>query len=182
MKDVGTLKELGVQAGDVVDNQISKELYDIILAKQGVKHERINLCDFGKLYALSRDGASHQSVDESFLPNWRIISRATSEPKLWRDMTAEEKGALLLAAHEDWRCIEVFKDDEWYTCGRSTWKPDIAYRVKPEPKVETVEFTGHIDAGIFFRGLNSVKPQVKITFTTIDGKPDCASVKMGAIE
>jgi hypothetical protein len=34
------------------------------------------------------------------VPHWRIVSRAPAAPKLWRDMTPEEKGALLLAAHE----------------------------------------------------------------------------------
>jgi len=98
MKDVGTLQELGVKAGDVVG--CKGDLYDIVLVTNETKHPRIHLCEIGKLYALSRDGRKHQSVDESFITQWVIISRATPTPKLWRDMTPEEKGALMLAAHE----------------------------------------------------------------------------------
>ncbi len=63
----------------------------------------------------------------------------TDTPKLWRDMTPEEKGALLLAHHEG-RGIEIATRDHkaWYDAN-PTWQENFAYRVKPEPKVETVE-------------------------------------------
>lgn len=60
--------------------------------------------------------------------------------KLWKDMTPEEKGALLLAYHEG-------KTIEWKWKGRVEWEEDVKggraglswegecyYRVKPEPK------------------------------------------------
>jgi hypothetical protein len=61
-------------------------------------------------------------------------------PKLWGDMTPEEKGALLLAHHEG-KAIEVISPNraskEWAFCDPQWWD-DYAYRVRPEPKRETV--------------------------------------------
>ena len=62
--------------------------------------------------------------------------------KLWKDMTPEEKGALLLAYHEgkviEW-CYGYGK--EFYVNGSSAeeglhpvWADCCSYRVKPEPK------------------------------------------------
>jgi len=63
-----------------------------------------------------------------------------NEMKTWGQMTDEEKGGLLLAHHEG-------KVIEWFDIYTSTWEDKestvfyhpIIYRVKPEPKVETVE-------------------------------------------
>jgi hypothetical protein len=60
-------------------------------------------------------------------------------PKLWKDMTDEEKGALLLA-HHDGKEIEFWAYCEWIGIN-PFWLDDFAYRVKPEePKRETVTF------------------------------------------
>lgn len=153
MTEVGTLGELGVGVGDVV-----------MWESTAVEHWEVVVTD------------GWQNWSDANLPHWRIKSRAA--PKLWRDMTPEEKGALLLAAHEG-KVIENRNETvEWGVVAYPAWYDDVSYRIKLEPKVYAVEFTGHIDAGMFFRGLNSVKPQVRITFNLIDGKPDCASVKM----
>jgi hypothetical protein len=63
----------------------------------------------------------------------------TQEPKLWKDMTREEKGALLLAEHEG-KVIEAFGvsyPDVWYETD-PCWDDECPYRIKPEPKRETV--------------------------------------------
>ena len=50
-------------------------------------------------------------------------------PKLWRDMTREEKGALLLADHEG-RQIELWlKAGMWVRKGAG-WNDGFAYRVR----------------------------------------------------
>ena len=174
---IGTAAQLKLNVGDVVDT--IDWLSDSFTRYQTVLES--NIIDSGQFYGQYEIRLSDYGKgifdDEKF----RILTRATPQPKLWRDMTAEEKGALLLAAHEG-KVIQYTRidiPDDWRKT--KTFMDFYAYRIKPEPKVETVEFTGHIDAGIFFRGLNSVKPHVKITFTTIDGKPDCASVKMETI-
>lgn len=182
---VGTLKELGVCAGDVVKNVSSKKLFDIVLVNEDTDHERIKFCDFGKLYALSRDGENHQSVEESFMPLWCVISLATpSSPKLWKDLTPEEKGALLLAAHEG-KIIEFyFRGRGWAKCvdNRPLWSGNDAYRIKPEPKIETVSMAVHHHPAIGWQANPKCATSThNITFNTIDGKPDCSSVKMEEI-
>ena len=97
-------------------------------------------------------------------------------PKLWRDMTPEEKGALLLAKHEG-------KVIEWTGRGggefsKSTsegftpvWSDGHAYRVQPPaPKVDTVAI--FIDSRIGY-GLLKIG-----TIDLIDGEPDLSSIKM----
>jgi hypothetical protein len=62
----------------------------------------------------------------------------TDNPTIWRDMTAEEKGALLLAHHEG-TVIQLFdKADLWFDIEDPYFADGCAYRVKPEPTVETV--------------------------------------------
>lgn len=96
-------------------------------------------------------------------------------PKLWRDMTPEEKGALLLAHHEGKR-IQIYTNTEgWYTFEYGvTWADDCAYRVKPEPVkpvVETVEVYGGKAFGYWSFGSGSLEDDThKITLTLIDGE------------
>lgn len=88
-------------------------------------------------------------------------------PKLWRDMTPEEKGALLLAHHEG-KTIELFlSKDDWMECS-PYWSDDVAYRVKPGPVRETVTL----------RNFHEKAKGFVITFNVIDGVPDCDSIKM----
>jgi hypothetical protein len=65
-----------------------------------------------------------------------------TDPKKWRDMTPEEKGALLLAHHEG-KAIEVFMSDSaWHEQSGPNWFDKYAYRVKPpEPRVWWLVFT-----------------------------------------
>ena len=140
-----TLKELNVQPGDVVELTESKERY--VIGENPYKT------------------LGHVKLVRGFLHDWHIVtivSRAVDTPKLWRDMTPEEKGALLLAHHEG-EVIEFWDGgDEWNEI-KPRWHHVHAYRIRPEPKVEVVTFE---HAGCRF------------TFDTIDGKPDCDSVKM----
>lgn len=102
------------------------------------------------------------------------------EPKLWRDMTPEEKGALLLAKHEG-------KKVQRYCPHHQVWLDVLlnciehqAYRIKPEPKRETVTLYGE-QSYVGFWGFDSGSEQpsdYSITFDLVDGEPDCASIKM----
>jgi len=106
---------------------------------------------------------------------FRIISRAPRDdtPKLWRDMTDAEKGALLLAHHRgeviEGRA-ETWPDGEWSNIPVPSWNYDSAYRVRPEPKVETVKLAVWRMEGHYYENIG--------TINMIDGKPDVSSIKM----
>jgi len=158
-----TLKELNVQPGDVVTWWVG---------------ERVGVANFVYTVGIGNDGVFVDAADGQRLSggtNWHLISRASDTPKLWRDMTPEEKGALLLAHHEG-KVIEFCNDGEWDEANTPAWHPDFAYRVSPEPKVETVILYGgdHSSWVSYIRDGDSHR----ITFNLIDGKPDCDSVKM----
>ena len=115
----------------------------------------------------------------------------TDKPKIWLDMTREEKSALLLAEHEG-KAIEVFGltyPDEWYYENDPCFDDYSAYRIEPEPepKRETVEAKLCIDA--YGTSLH-MRPDYRdnfydddafyftLTFDTIDGKFDPSSIKI----
>ena len=114
--------------------------------------------------------------------------RNEDTPKMWKDMTPEEKGALLLAYHEG-KNIEVFGSyfsEEWYPADYPSWIAEYTYRIKPEPKRKTVTAKLCIDA--HGTSLN-MRPDYgdnygdhafyfTLTFDTIDGKPDPSSIKI----
>ena len=113
----------------------------------------------------------------------------TDTPTLWRDMTPEEKGALLLAQHEG-KVIEVFGlgyPDMWYYEDDPRFEDDCAYRIEPEPKRETMTAKLCIDAHCtslhfrpdYYRGEYGDECfYFTLTFDTIDGKPDPSSIKI----
>lgn len=111
----------------------------------------------------------------------------TDTPKIWKDMTPEEKGALLLAQHEG-KEIEFWNGVSWRLvfCGIPNWLDSHSYRIRHEPKVETVAQywkAGKSDnfVPMHMRGSpapEECEPTHRITFDLIDGKPDCDSVKM----
>lgn len=157
LAEVGTLKELNVKPGDVVR------------------------CEqwLGKYYTAGKEypvvagfGYRGKSIGTKNTTGiWSIVSRASDNPKLWKDMTPEEKGALLLAHHEG-KEIECHDGTSWFVTSNPKWVYCHAYRIRPEPKVETVTLSGNdIRFSGFFKGH-------RITFTLVDGKPDCDSVKM----
>lgn len=163
MKTVGTLKELGVGVGDVVEHS------------DGTRYEiRMNDCGNPANYDI-KFGFFGVEVSES-VQQYIIISRASDKTKLWRDMTAEEKGALLLAVHDGGQ-LQYKHNLDWQNCN-DVFSGNYAYRIKPDPKVETVTITGGDGSGFGFYQNGGVNNTHRITFNLIDGKPDCASVKM----
>ena len=152
--ETGTLKELNVKPGDVVEYCGLKRTIKII---------------DGVLCATDDGHGITQPVSKSKDPSWRIVSRAPGTPKLWRYMTPEEKGSLLLAHHEG-EVIECWGDDGcgWIVLPPDEWGPEHAYRVRPEPKRETVTLWVHCQGKDI--------PIGKIDL--IDGKPDPDSIRM----
>jgi hypothetical protein len=163
-----TLRELDVKPGDVVE------------FNGGVVRTISGWAD-GKCYAtdLLFGGSSYLSGRDA----WRIISRAPRDdtaddkPVLWGDMTPEEKGALLLAHHEkkEIECLSTKDEAGWIHTPYPAWQADLFYRIKPEPKVKVVTQDFAVDGALIWA---SIDPTHRITFTTIDGKPDVNSIKM----
>ena len=108
MKKVGTLKELDVKPGDVVEL-----VYNGILGSE-CKGEIETINEFGK----------QPYRDDYFGHKFRIVSQASDKQKLWRDMTNAEKGALLLAYHEG-KVLEgrneSWPSDKWVEVRVPSW-------------------------------------------------------------
>lgn len=111
-------------------------------------------------------------------------------PKTWGEMSNVEKGALLLAHHESPGSVEFYNGSVgWETLVGLGWLSETAYRIKPEPKRETVALAGLLSATVAglweFDTMTSPHKEEAdyiITFDTIDGEPDCTSIKMERIE
>ena len=165
-----TLTEHNVQPGDVVKDNLGGRKWTIVYDDNGDLRKWNSYRGYGIL------------VDLSFEP-YTVLSRAQrpetapaidlSNPdcKTWGEMTDAEKGALLLAAHEG-KEIEYFNVyEKWQACQSGSRVPfndkRTAYRVKPEPKRETVKL---------YAGKN--KPRIPIgTIELEDGKPVPGSEK-----
>ena len=71
----GNLKEIGTKVGDVVEDNEGKK-YDMVTISKSIKHSSAKFYKSGELVALEIDGLAHQAAEDSFMPIWRIISRA----------------------------------------------------------------------------------------------------------
>lgn len=173
MVKVGTLKELNVQPGDVVEYvsgyQLSPPYWWTPRRKYVVDDSCRITDDTGEQLFTAPDCKFH------------LISRASDKPKLWKDMTPEEKGALLLAYHEgkviEWGGYRKYEFTRNSINYKPVWDSNHAYRVKPEPKVETVTLFWGLENKTACLSANSNDTHT-ITFNLIDGIPDCNSVKM----
>ena len=104
----------------------------------------------------------------------------TDQPKLWREMSDAEKGALLLAHHQGEAIQLRHKGGGWFEVEEPAFASTLAYRVKPKaPKVETVRDERHIwsDAeGLTWADRFLPKPatiehgRVTHTYTITDGR------------
>jgi len=138
----------------------------------------------GKKYVLESIGGRGPTIkgDHNGLSAaWELVSRAGStdavdEYPIWRDMTPEAQGALLLAHHTG-DIIQFFSYDEWLDIQDPNFARRDKYRVKPaNPVVVTHEISG---SDKLLWGFNRADCDThKITYNTIDGVIDCASVKM----
>jgi len=180
MSEVGTLKELGVQVGDVVEyTAIGEPMW---------KPNTFVFAGYVGEIPYSKDqvfgGETNLRTDNRAI--FRIISRATPPLLTWAELTPAEKGALLLAHHQG-EVIEWSYKLPWKTMfntktGSIAWSGQCYYRIKPQPKIKTVTAYYRMDC----TGQMVVDPHdncgqkgpFRITFQTIDGKPDCSSVKM----
>ena len=164
-----TLAELDVKPGDVVE-----------FIETG-KRSTITHFAHGSYYGTGKHPDWPYCDDADF----RLISRAAPEPKTWGEMTPDEKGACALALIEGRLQYSDYNSSVGYPGGwndknNMTFFDDTYYRIKPEPVVEEVEIYGGNGYGLgyeFNRNITADNTH-RITFNTIDGKPDCSSVKM----
>lgn len=165
MSDIGTLKELGVGVGDVVIHIDDPECEMTItecpprIGSYFEDHWRLTWGGHAGLFGRER---------------FRLVSRA-NQPKPWSDLTAEEKGALLLARYEG-KVVENGDGlGKWWT---SEYKPFFIdagyYRIKPNPKTETVT--------LFYKRFDTGAHHEVGTIDLVDGVPDCGTLKMEALK
>jgi hypothetical protein len=166
----GTLKELNVKPGDVVEYIDTGAMQTIAYTKNGLYYTKDQDPNMPFPRLSSRDC-------------WRVISRAPETPKRWRDMTPEEKGALLLAHHEG-KVIEYLHECSggWRdrTGVSKEWHDKTSYRIRPEPVRETVTIEFDEDGNIDTKGVCDLR-NVRITVDLIDRNPVPASVKLDEI-
>ena len=173
-KEIGTLNELNVFPGDVL-----KCIHAAGGVVEGVEYT------ITEDYTIEEYTINGHPISEVNCSEFQVVSRASAGlPKLWKNMTPEEKGALLLARHEG-KVIEGFWDGCWEECDevhKFAFARFVAYRVKPEPVVETVALYNDPNGGwSFYEDSGTYKISHRITFDLIDGKPDCNSIKMEEI-
>ena len=114
------------------------------------------------------------------------MTNKPTTPTLWRDMTPEEKLALLLAEREGSQMQVYVGPGAWIDGGGwddiecPLWEEKAAYRAKPQPVRETVTLYGEAHTiGWCFSPDSGIDNEThRLTFDLIDGKPDCNSVKM----
>ena len=103
------------------------------------------------------------------------------ERKTLGEMTDAEIGALVRAKNEG-KVIEWFFECAWVEAYKPVFDAiNTAYRVRPEPKRETVTLFGKVTDKYWGRDFPVSNDTYRIVFDLIDGRPDCDSIKMKPI-
>lgn len=147
----GTLRELNVKPGDVVEWNGS----------EFVAFEEPKPDDASGVWAGTE---SHGWISGN--ATVRIISRADDAPTLWSEMTDAEKGALLLAQHNGEK-IDCLFGGKWYRSVDPKFMPNTSYRVKPKPRTEWVRIINDNDETI-----------ATCTVLMTDGVPDLSTIDL----
>ena len=102
-------------------------------------------------------------------PFWHIVSRANEPDKpKWGPW-------MLRDFRQSWDSVEFAHECQ---VSEDTNGDVVAYRIRKEPVRETVTLYGSTDG---FGAGGSMADYYQIAFDTIDGKPDCSSIRMEAI-
>jgi hypothetical protein len=172
------LNELNLKIGDTVKCMATHIGMPILEGSEHVISKIVNNSQFyGKTKTIT--GKYHEFLLSNVLL-WKLISEESNIPKSWKDMSREEKGALLLA-HLEGVEIEQFCNSKLSISEYPNWYEDEIYRIKPEPKVVTVNLNGYninTIGWIFREDTSFANPTYKITFNIIDNEVDCESIKM----
>jgi hypothetical protein len=170
-KETGTLAELNVKPGDVVEcvGWLDDDDNDFLVGKQYTIMEKHPKGHYDDLCAVREGRGWTRVYNEDAKMLFRIVSRASDTPKKWCEMTDEEKGAILLAEHRG-EVVEIWGGNGWWSpCSVGRYQGS-AYRVRPpEPKRDTVTIYGapskHIQWCLEQCGLDTHR----ITLPLLDG-------------
>lgn len=152
----GLLRDLNLKPGDAIEL--------VSFGKDGDNSSGVGYYE-GKKWTVGPEGQTVLMEDGNWNPVWtcewvyRVVSRAK------------------VAKYGDWKLGQPSRDikEEDIQVSRDPDGEIVSYRVKIEPKVGTVTVYG--TDRVYGPHLIGAATH-KITFTTIDGEPDCTSVKM----
>ena len=166
-EETGTLAELNVKPGDLV-SYCGLHEYEVGENRHLI---RVDTGDDCGRYALWDTSSS-----------FRIISRASDNPKTWGEMTDADRKDISFAAMSG-KPIEL----DGGSFGWCAWdgrtplcETHQPIRIKPEPKRETESLYVFYNSGFGVEGTSGTDwPAThRITFTTTDGEPDLDSITM----
>ena len=157
MQEIGTLAELDVKPGDVVE-----------LVSRQIPGDGWAYPEIGDQRTISVDDGWH-GVDLKYIGElqgtFRIVSRAIpAEPAPeiewgeWGPMLSDD-----IAADRQMQVIN----------GKAQWR----YPVPKQPVVETVSVEGWLEFGKLWIGSKAPGANHRITFDVIDGKPDWSTLR-----
>lgn len=207
-KETGTLAELNVKPGDVVEWISNGGLHTIITSQKVTKGSwvgqiRANLSEYGygifgdEMFRLVsrasdterdskpvdvRGDEDHTPLaDMGFSTVEATVSGIYKEPttlKTWGEMTDEEQGALLLKHHRGEVIESSSNGTGWALDDNVGYSNTLYYRVRPP---EPKRETVELRAGGLLKAWEAWSDDDdthRITFDVIDGTPDCASIRM----
>ena len=141
----------------------------------------IELCSNPSVF-VAAGSVSHQwdlhGISYAYSSPISNLAGECEKPTLWSDMTDAEKGALLLAKHEE-KEIEALYDLTGWVSYQGSFFQDRAYRIKSEPKTITHDWFGTFVDG--FSDMAATNATHILKFNTINGEPDLSSIKMEKI-
>ena len=90
------------------------------------------------------------------------------------------KHAELIKAWADGAEIqECVGPDQWWDDENPSWHQDVAYRIKPQPKPNDIEYTTHIEYDFGWKWVSTTStkhPNLKLNFDGTTGKLKSAEV------
>jgi hypothetical protein len=178
IEDGKTWRELDLQPGDKVR---------LVRGGKNTNHQVV--CDPYAVGIVGREIVGikgHGNFTSEYDALFVVLSRADAPPDLSNPlgqvfglMPLETQEAME-EAYDNGANVDFHCDGAWEECDDPSWNLSIAYRVKPAPIRETVTF--HYNRGEFPSTFQTARDTHTITFDLIDGKPDCASIKMEPLE
>lgn len=136
----GTLKELNVKPGDVVECIRGGGRPAIIVGENG---DTVYKYKSGNGMPISWAVETYKIISRAATRDPELTSPygdnnhplPDNKPKTWGEMTDAEKGALLLAEHEG-VLIEAHDSEDWYITSEPSFANGIAYRIRPHLPLE----------------------------------------------
>lgn len=166
MREVGTLREIGARVGDVV-----------VFGNGPIKYLILAIKTRDATIRWTRHDGSTVELDESLDIGayYRVISRAF---RPFQDLTREEKSDLIMA-HVDEKIIEMSIDGvNWERSYTPQWIGAACYRVKADVIGRVNIRSSYPFAGWVSEEYGNIDDTHRITFQTVNGKPDCNSIRM----